>query len=86
MHSYDIKYSTLIQFPNKSIWPINGILLDTTSLDESETESNGNEGHFTLSRASKLESPHQMQFSVIPRTSLIEKGLPLWSGDTVNEF
>ena len=40
---------------NSSIWPIDGILTDITTLGLSEPESNGNERVLPISQTSKSE-------------------------------
>ena len=54
---------------------------------QSEPESNGNEGYSTLPRSPELEPCHQMQLSVITKTTLfiwLGKSFIFFAGDTVS--
>ena len=54
------------------IGPIGWTLTGTTTPDQSGTESNSNEGVLDFLKAQGMESHHQMQFTVIPRTAVGE--------------
>ena len=45
---------------NKSIWPIDGTLTDTTTPDQSGPGRNGNKGVFHTPKDPGLEPHHQM--------------------------
>ena len=51
---------------NKSIWTTDGTLTGTTTLGQSGAEQS--RGDFILSKAPKLKSHYQMQFSDMHRT------------------
>ena len=53
---------------NSSIWHINGTLTDTTTLSQSEPDSNGNKGVCYIPQTPRLEPHYQMQLNVIPKT------------------
>ena len=53
--------------------PISGSVTATTYQSQHGTESNDNEDVIHSQKASRLEPHHQMQFSVIRRTSVSEK-------------
>ena len=53
---------------NSSLWPKDGTLRGTTTRGQSEPGSNGNEEVLHIPQTPELESLHQMQFSVIPKT------------------
>ena len=50
-------------------------LADTTFMDRNEPESNIMKVYFTSQRCPKMESNHQMQFSIIGKTPLFGGGL-----------
>ena len=70
---------------NKSIWPIDGMLMGTTMPDQSGPESNGNK---EVLHSPELKPHHQMQFSIIPWTPLLFFGgrLTPFVEDTVSIF
>ena len=59
--------SNLNNFQNRSIWPINRTLIDTTPPGQNGLGSNVNEIS-SDGEAPELEPHHQMQITVIPRT------------------
>ena len=66
---------------NRSICPLNGSITHSITLGKDIPGSNSKEReHSTLLRSPVLEPHHQMQFSVIQRTPLLDEVLTLCRG------
>ena len=58
------------------MWPIEGSLTGTTTLCQSGTGSNGNDGVLYIPQSSRTGAHIQMQFKIIFRTLVARKSYP----------
>ena len=75
----------IIHLSNSSIWPIEGTLTGTTTLDQSEPGNNGNEEVLHIPQNFRTEASPIRWFSLMPRT-LIGRGVLSFCRDVVDVF